>query len=54
MEEINGGVKIEARAPGDGKLAVIEDAPGAYVSLRLGVEKAESKTGSKKQEPVAK
>ena len=27
--------KVPARVPGDGKLAVIEDAPGSYVKLRL-------------------
>jgi polyhydroxyalkanoate synthase len=27
--------KVPARAPGDGKLKVIEDAPGSYASLRL-------------------
>jgi len=35
----NGEVKVAARAPGDGKLDVIEDAPGSYASLRLGAEK---------------
>jgi polyhydroxyalkanoate synthase len=45
MDENNGDVKVEARVPGDGKLKVIEDAPGAYVSLRLGEEKAKSKRG---------
>ncbi|MBE0613537.1 MAG: class I poly(R)-hydroxyalkanoic acid synthase [Burkholderiales bacterium] len=48
MDENNGGVKVAARAPGDGKLKVIEDAPGAYVSLRLGAEKANGKSGSTK------
>jgi len=48
MDENNGGVKVAARVPGDGKLAVIEDAPGSYVSLRLGAEKAGPKTGSAK------
>jgi poly[(R)-3-hydroxyalkanoate] polymerase subunit PhaC len=28
------GPKVPARTPGDGKLAVIEDAPGSYVSVR--------------------
>jgi polyhydroxyalkanoate synthase len=27
--------KVPARVPGDGKLAVVEDAPGSYVKLRL-------------------
>jgi polyhydroxyalkanoate synthase len=40
MDKNNGGVKVAARVPGEGKLKVIEDAPGAYVSLRLGAEKA--------------
>ena len=40
MDTNNGGVKVAARVPGDGKLKVIEDAPGSYVSLRLGAEKA--------------
>ncbi|PWT75811.1 MAG: hypothetical protein C5B46_02160, partial [Proteobacteria bacterium] len=31
-----GGEKIPARIPGEGKLKVIEDAPGSYVKLRLG------------------
>ena len=30
-----GGGKVPARVPGEGKLKVIEDAPGAYVKLRL-------------------
>jgi polyhydroxyalkanoate synthase len=29
-----GGAKVPARRPGDGKLAVIEDAPGSYVKMR--------------------
>ncbi|MEE8501477.1 MAG: class I poly(R)-hydroxyalkanoic acid synthase, partial [Kiloniellales bacterium] len=29
-----GGGKVKARTPGDGKLKVIEDAPGAYVRVR--------------------
>jgi polyhydroxyalkanoate synthase len=43
----NGGVKVAARAPGDGKLRVIEDAPGAYVSMRLGADakKREARPG---------
>jgi polyhydroxyalkanoate synthase len=31
-----GGEKIPARKPGDGKLKVIEDAPGSYVKVRAG------------------
>jgi polyhydroxyalkanoate synthase len=34
----NGGVRVAARVPGDGGLRVIEDAPGAYVSMRLGAD----------------
>ena len=49
MDKHNGGVKVAARVPGDGELEVIEDAPGAYVSLRLGAEKAGPKTGSTKK-----
>jgi polyhydroxyalkanoate synthase len=30
------GKKVPARSPGDGKLEVIEDAPGSYVRLRAG------------------
>jgi polyhydroxyalkanoate synthase len=31
-----GGEKVPARKPGDGKLKVIEDAPGSYVKVRAG------------------
>ncbi len=48
MDKNNGGVKVPARVPGDGKLQVIEDAPGTYVSLRLGAEKAKSKSAAAK------
>jgi len=34
MEARNGGERVPARVPGDGKLKVIEDAPGSYVSVR--------------------
>ena len=30
----NGGAQVPARAPGDGKLKPIEDAPGSYVKIR--------------------
>jgi polyhydroxyalkanoate synthase len=33
--EKNAGGKVPARQPGDGKLAVLEDAPGSYVKVRL-------------------
>jgi polyhydroxyalkanoate synthase len=36
MEARNAGERVPARVPGDGKLKVIEDAPGSYVSVRLG------------------
>ena len=29
------GPQVEARAPGEGKLKVIEDAPGSYVKVRI-------------------
>ena len=32
--ESQGAERVPARQPGDGKLAVIEDAPGAYVKAR--------------------
>jgi polyhydroxyalkanoate synthase subunit PhaC len=35
----NEGEKVPARKPGDGKLKVLEDAPGSYVMLRLGSRK---------------
>lgn len=31
----HGGEKVPAREPGDGRLPVIEDAPGSYASLRI-------------------
>jgi polyhydroxyalkanoate synthase subunit PhaC len=36
----NGGERVPARIPGDGKLKVLEDAPGAYVTVRLDGEKS--------------
>ncbi|MBM3345688.1 MAG: class I poly(R)-hydroxyalkanoic acid synthase [Betaproteobacteria bacterium] len=33
---LNGPERVPARRPGDGGLRVIEDAPGSYVSVRLG------------------
>jgi polyhydroxyalkanoate synthase len=36
----NGGERVPARLPGDGKLKVLEDAPGSYVSVRLDGEKS--------------
>ena len=48
MDKNNGGVKVAARVPGDGNLQVIEDAPGSYVSLRLGTEKAKPKATATK------
>jgi polyhydroxyalkanoate synthase len=35
----NGGEQVPARTPGDGKLEVLEDAPGSYVAVRLDREK---------------
>jgi polyhydroxyalkanoate synthase len=35
MDVQNAGEKVPARRPGDGKLKVLEDAPGSYVMLRL-------------------
>jgi polyhydroxyalkanoate synthase len=37
---LNGNARVPARTPGDGKLAVIENAPGSYVSVRLDAAKA--------------
>ncbi|MEK7435631.1 MAG: class I poly(R)-hydroxyalkanoic acid synthase [Pseudomonadota bacterium] len=48
MDANSGAAKVAARVPGDGKLKVIEDAPGSYVSLRLGAEKTKRKTAPKK------
>jgi polyhydroxyalkanoate synthase len=36
----NGGERVPARIPGDGKLKVLEDAPGSYVAVRLDGEKS--------------
>ena len=36
MDARNAGERVPARQPGDGKLAPIEDAPGSYVTVRLG------------------
>jgi len=35
VADLNGDDRVPARTPGDGKLAVIEDAPGSYVNIRL-------------------
>ena len=43
MESNNRGDKVVARVPGEGKLRVIEDAPGSYASLRLAGKKAKAK-----------
>jgi len=42
MDARNAGEKVPARKPGDGKLRVLEDAPGSYVMLRLGAKPAAS------------
>ena len=34
----NSGGQVDARTPGDGKLKVIEAAPGSYASLRIGAK----------------
>ena len=34
VQSYNGGKKVPARVPGDGKLEVLEDAPGSYVKVR--------------------
>jgi polyhydroxyalkanoate synthase len=34
--EGHAGERVSARLPGNGKLRVIEDAPGSYVKVRLG------------------
>jgi polyhydroxyalkanoate synthase len=39
----NGGEKIAARVPGEGGLKVLEDAPGSYVTQRLGKATARSR-----------
>jgi polyhydroxyalkanoate synthase len=35
IDRMNGAEKVPARAPGDGKLKPIEDAPGSYAMLRI-------------------
>jgi len=35
IDQLNGGEKVPARMPGDGKLKAIEDAPGSFVAVRL-------------------
>ena len=35
---LNGGDKVAARVPGDGQLRPIEDAPGAYATIRISAE----------------
>lgn len=39
------GAQVPARTPGDGKLKVVEDAPGSYVKLRLDKQKTGSCLG---------
>ena len=36
----NGGERVPARIPGDGRLKVLEDAPGSYVAVRVDSEKS--------------
>ncbi len=48
-----GGEKIPARIPGDGKLKVLEDAPGSYVKIRLEPSGGESQaSGGISAQPV--
>ena len=56
MDKNNGGVKVAARVLGDGKLKVIEDAPGAYVSLRIGAAAGPVQLGDRRdtKAPVAR
>jgi polyhydroxyalkanoate synthase subunit PhaC len=35
IEKLNADDKVPARKPGDGKLRIVEDAPGAYAKVRL-------------------
>src|SRR6266699_2837755 len=35
VDRMNGAEKVSARAPGDGKLKPLEDAPGSYAMLRI-------------------
>ncbi|MFH1602305.1 MAG: class I poly(R)-hydroxyalkanoic acid synthase, partial [Pseudomonadota bacterium] len=46
MGRHNRGDKVAARVPGDGKLRVIEDAPGTYANLRLAAERYGTKPGN--------
>jgi polyhydroxyalkanoate synthase len=41
----HGGGKVAARKPGAGQLAVIEDAPGAYVKIRIDTRPATASAG---------
>jgi polyhydroxyalkanoate synthase len=47
VSALNGAEQVAARKPGDGKLKIIEDAPGAYVSMRLADEKVPAKPKGK-------
>jgi polyhydroxyalkanoate synthase subunit PhaC len=46
-----GGKRVPARVPGDGKLKVIEDAPGSFAKFRLDAQ-ADSEPTTKKNEPA--
>jgi len=49
-----GGDKVPARKPGDGKLKVLEDAPGGFAKFRLDAQKdTASGEGTKVEKPVA-
>jgi polyhydroxyalkanoate synthase len=46
-----GGERVPARTPGDGKLPVIEDAPGSYAKLRLDAQAPAATDGAPAQPP---
>ena len=48
----NGGEKVPARTPGDGKLRPLEDAPGSYVMLRLAKSPDPGPAGSDRAKPA--
>ena len=44
IEKLEGEERVRARKPGDGKLDVLEDAPGSYVSFRLDLAQAQPRS----------
>ena len=48
----NGGEKVPARTPGDGKLRPLEDAPGSYVMLHLAKSPDPGPAGSDRAKPA--